>query len=93
MIHFFYHFQFYSQSFHILCLIFAFIGLGVSYTTVLSCACSDAGSGAGLAVRVLSRFFVGNILLLKLLRIFSLVLKNSPMLFRKDCFICFIRKV
>ena len=46
--------------------------------------CAGAGSGACLGAGIV--FFIGNILILKLLRIFSLALRNNPMLFRKDLF-------
>ena len=48
----------------------SFVGLVVSNTV-------------GLGVGILSRFYVGNILLLKLLRISSLALRNNLACFRK----------
>ena len=42
---------------------------------------SAAGSAAGSCVRIVSKFFIGNNLLLKLLRTFSLALNNNPKLF------------
>ena len=45
---------------------------------------SAAVSGVGLRVGYLSKFFMGNNLLLKLLRTFSLGLNDNPMLFKKD---------
>ena len=44
---------------------------------------SVAGSGVGSCVVILSKFFIGNNLLLKLLRAFSLALNNSPQLCKK----------
>ena len=51
-----------------------------------SVATSGVGVGAGLRVRILSKLFIGNNLLLKLLRIFFLALNNNPKLFKKDFF-------
>lgn len=62
-------------------LIFIFVGLGVS-TTVKSGIDSGVGSGIG----VLSGFFVGDILLLKLLR-FSSSASRRKHKFRKDSFL------
>ena len=45
---------------------------------------SVAGSGTGSRVGILSKFFIGNNLLLKLVRTFSLALNNNPKLFKKD---------
>ena len=45
---------------------------------------SGVGSGACLGAGIV--FFVENILILKLLRIFYLALSNNPMLFGKDLF-------
>ena len=53
------------------------IGLGVSNT---------AGSGAGSGVGISSNLFVVDILLLKLLRIFSLALRNNRALHQKGFF-------
>ena len=47
---------------------------------------TGAGSGACSGVGISSRFFIGNILLLKLLRIVSLVPQNNPTFFEKDYF-------
>ena len=63
----------------ILCLVFVFVAY-VGY--VGSVATSGVGSRAG----ILSKFFIGNNLLLKLLRAFSLALNNIPKLFKKDFF-------
>ena len=60
-----------------LCLVFAFVGSG-------SNSASGAGSGSGVSIGIL--YFIGNILLLKLLRTLSLAPKNNPMLFRKYFF-------
>ena len=59
--------------------------MGISYFVGLSVS-NTVGSGAGSGARIFSGFFVGNILLLKLLRIFSLALRNNPAFFRKDLF-------
>ena len=48
--------------------------------------CFRCGLGIGLGVGVLCRFFGRNILLLKLLRIFSFALRNSSTLLRKYFF-------
>ena len=64
-------------------LVGSFVDLGVSNTI---------GSGVGLSVRsdvgwgILSRLIIGKVLILKLLRIFSLALGNRAMLFSKDLF-------
>ena len=47
---------------------------------------SAAGSGFGLRVGIFSKFFIGNNLLLKLLRTLSLALNNNPKLFKKNSF-------
>ena len=47
---------------------------------------SVAGSVVGSRVGILSNFFTGNNLYLKLLRTFSLALNNNPKLFQKDVF-------
>ena len=49
---------------------------------VVSVAISDVGSYVG----ILSKFFIGNNLLLKLLKIFPLALKSNPKLFKKKQF-------
>ena len=72
-------------------LVFAFVGFvssvaasGVSFVAT-SGVCSVATSGGGLRVRILTEFFIGNNLLLKL-RNFCLALKNTPKLFEKKFF-------
>ena len=67
--------------------------LGVSNAFRLGaslCVVSGNGSGAasvvGSRVKVLFSFIIGNALLLKSLRTFSIAVKNDPMLFRKDLF-------
>ena len=45
------------------------------------------GSAAGSRVGILSKFFYGNNLLLKLLRTFSLSLNNNPKFFKKYLFL------
>ena len=47
---------------------------------------SGFGSGVCPVVRVLPRVFFGNFLLLKLLRMFFLVLENNPNVLKKDLF-------
>ena len=54
-----------------------------SFVTV---SCSGVGSGVGSRVTSLSKLFIENILLLKLLRTFSLALYNNPKLFKKYFF-------
>ena len=49
-------------------------------------ATSGVVSAAGSCVGILSIFIIGNNLLLKLLRTFSLALNNNPNLFKKDFF-------
>ena len=53
-------------------LVGAFVGLAP-----LNTAASDAGSDFDLSVKILSGFFIGNILLLKLLRTFCLASKKN----------------
>ena len=45
-----------------------------------------ASSGVGSRVGILSKFLIGNNLLLKLFRTFSLALNNNPKLFKKNSF-------
>ena len=52
---------------------FVFFGLGT-------------GSGANTSLGILPRFFVEDIFLLNLLRIFSLALINNPSFFKKDLY-------
>ena len=47
---------------------------------------SVATSGVGSRVVILSKYFIGNNRLLKLLKTFSLALSNNPKLFRTDFF-------
>ena len=47
---------------------------------------SVATSGVGSCVGRLSKFLIGNNLLLKLIKTFSLALNNNPKLFKKDFF-------
>ena len=58
---------------------FAGLGSGASSGT-------GTGSGASLGGGILSRSWIVNILLLRLLRIFSLASKNNLRLLRKDLF-------
>ena len=51
-----------------------------------SVATSDVGSRVG----ILSKFFIGNNLLLKVLRTFSIALNNSSKFFQKIIFSCFL---
>ena len=62
-------------------LVFAFVGLDVSNTVR-----SGAGSAVGSVCGILSSSFIGNILPSRLLEIFSLALRNNPMLFKNDPF-------
>ena len=48
------------------------------------------GSGVGSRVGILSIFFIGNNLLLKILKTFFLALNNNPKLFKKDFFHMFL---
>ena len=61
----------------VLCLIGSGAGSG---------ACLSSGSGTCLGAYLCLVFSNGNMLLLKLLRIFSLALRTNIMLFRKDFF-------
>ena len=83
--HLFHLFQFYSKNFPFNVnedfLVHFFVDLGVSNTVG-----SGASSGAIPCVGILFGFFVGNLLLLKLLRIFSLELRNNSAFFKKDLF-------
>ena len=71
----------FSHNFNeeILHLVFALVAGSGSFAT----SGSVAGSGVGSCVVILSKFFIGNNLLLKLLRAFSLALNNSPQLCKK----------
>ena len=62
-----------------------FVGLGLSNSVG-----SEVGSGVVSEAGILSRFFIGSILLLKILILFSLALKNNLVLFRKDLFLTVI---
>ena len=64
-------------------------GFGVSFVAtfvVASAACSTTFSGGGSRVEVLSNFFIGINLLLKLSRMLSVALNNNPKLFKKNFF-------
>lgn len=63
-------------------LVCAFVVLGISISTVEL----GVGLSANLGVAVLPRFIIRNILLLKLLGIFSLRARNNPIFFKKDFF-------
>ena len=68
-------------------------GFGVSFVAtfvVASAACSTTFSGGGSRVEVLSNFFIGINLLLKLSRTFSVALNNNPKLFKKTFFQVFL---
>ena len=69
----------------ILHLEFAFV-VFVATSGSLAAPGSVAGPGVGSRLGISSIFFIGNNLLLKLLRTFSLVLNNNPKLFKKDFF-------
>ena len=81
----------YSRNFNkdILCSVLAFVPF-------FAFVVLDVGWGAGWnansndVVGILSKFFIGNILLLKLLRNASLALKNNPKLFKKSFFGLFL---
>ena len=60
-------------------LVFAFIAFVCSVAT----AVSVAGCGVGSLVGILSGFFIGNNLLLIVLRTFSIALNNNPKLFKR----------
>ena len=62
-------------------LIYAFVFFVASSGSV-----AVSGSVAGPGVGMLSKYFVGNNLCLKLLRTFSLALNNNPTLFKKYFF-------
>ena len=72
----------YSYSLNEDFLVRPFVGLGVS-NIVGSSTAWGIGSGVGSRIGFLPRFFVWNILLLQLLRIFSLALRNNSKLFKK----------
>ena len=61
-------------------LLFAFIAFVCSVATSVCVA----GSGVGSFVGILSRFIIGNNLLLKVLRTFSLVVNNNPKLSKTE---------
>ena len=78
-----------------MCLVFAFVAFVAIVGSVTTCGSvtgsfatsrSVAGSGVGSRLGILSKFFIGNNLLLKLLRTFSLVLSTDNKLFKKDFF-------
>ena len=60
--------------------------VGVASVVVDSAASSAAFSGVGSRVGILSKLFIGNNLLLKLLKTLSLALNNNPKLCKKDFF-------
>ena len=62
----------------------------VGVASVGSVATSGVGSAAGSGVGILSKFFLGNNLLLKLLRTFSLVLNNNLSYLKKTFFQMFL---
>ena len=62
-------------------LIYAFV-----FFVATSGSVAVSGSVAGPGVGMLSKYFVGNNLRLKLLRTFSLALNNNPKLFKKYFF-------
>ena len=68
-------------------------GFAVGYVATFgvgSVAGSAALSGAGSRAKVSFEFFIGNNLLLKLLRTFFLALNNNPKLFKRDFFQVFL---
>ena len=73
-------------------LVFAFFDFAGSFATSgsvagsLATSGSVAGSGVGSRAGILSKFFVGNNLILKLLKAFSLAPNNDPKSFKKDFF-------
>ena len=52
----------------------------VTFVDCIATSGSVAGSGVGSRVAILSKYFIGNNLLLKVLRTFSLSLNNNPKL-------------
>ena len=79
-------FQKFSRSFNedILRLVFAFVGFFATSNSVagsFATSCSVSGTAAGSGVEIWSKFFIGNNLILKLLRPFSLALNNNPKIF------------
>ena len=67
----------------------AFVASGATFGSVAVSAATSgsvAGSGVGWSFVTSSKFFIGINLLLKLSRIYSLALNNSPKLFKKDFF-------
>ena len=68
-------------------------GFAVDYVATFgagSVAGSAALSGAGSRAKVSFEFFIGNNLLLKLLRTFFLALNNNTKLFKRDFFQLFL---
>ena len=85
-------FQNFSQNFNedILRLVFAFVGSCATSNSVagsFATSGSVSGTAAGSGVEILSKFFIGNNLILKLLRTFSLALNNNPKIFLKYFFL------
>ena len=75
--------NFNEYVFHLSFAFIAFIGSAATSGSV-------AGSGVGSSVEISSIFFVGNNLMLKLLRTFSLALSNNTKSFKKDFFQMFL---
>ena len=68
-------------------------GFGVGSAAVFGFSSASgyaAFSGVGSRVGILSKFFIGNRLQLKLFRTFSLALNNKAKLFKKDFFQVFL---
>ena len=78
-----------SFNLGVLCLVGPGVGAGSGPVAGLGSGASSGtgtGSGASLAGGILSRSLIVNILLLRLLRIFSLASKNNHRLLKKDLF-------
>ena len=75
--------NFNEYVFHLSFAFIAFIGSAATSGSV-------ASSGVGSSVEISSIFFVGNNLMLKLLRTFSLALSNNTKSFKKDFFQMFL---
>ena len=81
----FLHFEFYLKILHAIqkilnkdTLRLIFVG----FVGFVATSGSVADSGVGSQVEILSKFFIGNNLLLKLLKTFSFVLNNNPKFFQ-----------
>ena len=84
-----------SFSSAIISFINSFCGSNLDFLCLVGVAATSgvvsvATSGVGLHVGILSKFFIGKNMLLKILREFPLALKSNPKLSKKDFFQLFL---